>query len=89
MPGGAAEDDTVAEIIICVDKAQTEADERENSSYAYELVLYIVHGMLHATGMDDSTIEERKQMRRREKKIISQLKKEFSFDELFPEKKNK
>ncbi len=82
------ENDVEVEIIICVDFALNEGTEREDSSYEYELILYIVHGMLHAVGEDDLDLESRKIMRRREKEVMSELQKEFSFQDIFFLEKN-
>ncbi|TWU04610.1 rRNA maturation RNase YbeY [Stieleria varia] len=38
-----------------------------------ELILYIVHGVLHITGMDDQDPESRSEMRRSELSVLTQL----------------
>lgn len=38
-----------------------------------ELLLYVIHGMLHLLGEGDSTIEERERMRRREGECLSRF----------------
>ncbi len=77
--------ETVADIIICVDVAYKEGNERKESSYAEELVLYAVHGILHIVGEDDLTENKRKKMRIREAEVIAQLKENFNFEEIFPD----
>jgi len=77
------ETDIIAEIIVSYEKAFFEVQKRENTSFADELTLYIVHGLLHIHGFDDSTSEERKKMRRAERKVISVLKTEFDLSEIF------
>jgi probable rRNA maturation factor len=38
-----------------------------------ELLLYVVHGMLHLVGFDDQTPAAARQMRKEEQKILDQL----------------
>ncbi len=80
--GDLDEDDTAVDLVICVDVAILEGAEREDSSYAEELILYIVHGLLHASGEDDLEEEPRKQMRIRENEVMTELKKEFVFSDI-------
>ena len=80
-------DELAIELFICVDVAKQEGDERNDSSYAKELVLYIVHGLLHCAGYDDLTDEARPKMRKAEKDVLRYLEKEFKFTEIFQEKK--
>ena len=75
-------DDTAVDLVICVDVAIAEGAERDDSCYEDELILYIVHGLLHASGEDDLTPEPRKQMRIRENEVMSQLRKEFTFNDV-------
>jgi probable rRNA maturation factor len=62
-----------------------EGNSREDSSYANELVLYIVHGLLHMAGEDDLETEARKKMRQREAETMEKLAALFEFSEIFPE----
>lgn len=83
-PDDLVEDETAVEIFVCMDVALKEGKKRNGSSYAEELVLYTVHGLLHAAGEDDLTPEKRKRMRKRETEVMSELKREFDFNEIFP-----
>ena len=74
-------------LIVNPDAAAREGAERRDSSYSYELALYVVHGMLHAAGEDDLEEETRLSMRAAEKRVMDQLKTEFQLDRLFPESK--
>ena len=74
-------------LIVNPDAAAREGSEREESSYSYEVALYIVHGMLHAAGEDDLEELPRQSMRAAEKRVMGELAKEFSFETLFPESK--
>lgn len=72
-------------LIVNPDAAAREGAERENSSYSFELALYLVHGMLHAAGEDDLEEETARSMRAAEKRVMDQLLKEFDLASLFPE----
>ncbi len=74
------------ELIICVDAALREGAAREDSSYARELVLYLVHGLLHSAGEDDLSPGPRRRMRRREREVLEALEPEFDFGSIFPER---
>ena len=45
-----------------MDTALREGNERADSSYSDEMVLYLVHGCLHAAGENDLVEEDRKEM---------------------------
>tara|TARA_B100000609_G_C17096648_1_gene372287 strand:- start:53 stop:505 length:453 start_codon:yes stop_codon:yes gene_type:complete len=83
------EDEVAVELFICADTAKREGEARKDSSYAREMVLYIVHGLLHAAGEDDLSPEPRKRMRRRERQIMKKLKENYDFDKIFPEYVNR
>jgi probable rRNA maturation factor len=75
--------DIAIDLFICVDFAECEGAKRKNSSYARELALYIVHGLLHSAGEDDLDAISRKRMRRREREVMKVLEKEFEFETIF------
>ena len=75
--------DVAIELIICINKAKNEASERNETYFAKELTLYIVHGILHMTGFDDLTSEDRILMRKEEKVIMSKLEKKYNFNDIF------
>ena len=83
-----AEEEVAVELFICADTARREGLARKDSSYAAEMTLYIVHGLLHAAGEDDLSPVPRKRMRRREREVMRQLACEFNFNEIFPEYKD-
>lgn len=72
------------ELLIGVEVACREGARRQRSSYARELVLYIVHGLLHSSSYDDLTAPERTRMRRAERRIMKKLEDEFDFTVIFP-----
>lgn len=73
----------IAELIVSYEKAFFEAQKRRNTSFAEELTLYIIHGLLHIHGFDDITLEDRRRMRKAERRVMSILKMEFDLSEIF------
>ena len=67
------------EVIVSADTAQREA-ERWSWLVNDELLLYVVHGTLHLTGMDDHEPEDRLAMRQAESKYLAQYGLEHRFD---------
>ena len=78
-----SQNDIAAELIIHPGMAHLAASRRKNSSFAYEMTLYLVHGVLHILGENDLTPKERAKMRRTERKIMKELQNEFSFESIF------
>lgn len=60
------------ELVIGVEVAQASAAERGHAVEA-ELLLYVVHGLLHLCGYDDHTSRDRQAMRQRERHYLAQL----------------
>ncbi len=60
------------DLAISVDTAATAARERGHG-VGDELLLYVIHGMLHLCGYDDLTEKERRKMREREAHYLSKL----------------
>ncbi len=60
------------QIVASIDTARREAAEYGWRS-ADELLLYVVHGTLHLTGCDDSTITAATEMRAREREALAQF----------------
>ncbi len=84
-PGGpedANELPVLAEIYVCADVATSAAGEY-NTTQAYEMVLYAVHGMLHIRGYNDHTENERKEMRQHEQVVMAEIENRFDLTELF------
>ena len=57
------------EIIICPRVASANAKENKTST-ENELILYVVHGILHLAGFNDHTPHDILQMRRMEKELL-------------------
>ncbi|HTH43560.1 MAG TPA: rRNA maturation RNase YbeY [Oxalicibacterium sp.] len=73
--GGAeltADEPTQADIILCTDVLQREADEQHKSLQAHAAHL-IVHGVLHAQGYDHESDEEAEEMEQLETEILAAL----------------
>ncbi|HKS38910.1 MAG TPA: rRNA maturation RNase YbeY [Verrucomicrobiae bacterium] len=64
------------EMLICLNDAVTQA-KRFRTSWQSELVRYLVHGLLHLRGFDDSTSSARDRMKREENRLLRQLERLF------------
>lgn len=72
MQEGAESETVFGEIVISADRVVHEARRRKLDP-TVELILYVVHGMLHLVGYDDESSREAKKMRRRETEILRSL----------------
>ena len=72
FPYEAEGDRVVGELVVSCDTAARNALSLD-CTRAEELLLYIVHGTLHVTGMDDQEAESRRQMRSAERSVLAQL----------------
>jgi probable rRNA maturation factor len=70
--GVQSEDETVAEIYVCPEVA-FDFSRKFGTSPSSELVLYMVHGMLHLAGEDDLTEAQRESMRAAESRLMDAL----------------
>jgi len=64
------------ELIISVEHAVTQA-KRYHTTPARELILYVVHGMLHLHGYNDLTPRQRRRMSAAERRLVSRLRNQF------------
>jgi probable rRNA maturation factor len=69
------------ELIISVDHAVAQA-KRYRTTSAREIVLYVVHGILHLHGYDDRTQPQRRRMRAAERRLLGRLCKRFHLRDL-------
>ena len=60
------------EVIICLDEARRQAKQRGHS-VRHEMLLYVVHGLLHLLGEDDHDPQAYAQMHAREDEILTAL----------------
>ena len=67
----------IGEIYICLDVVKQQAKDFANS-FDKELLLYLVHGMLHLKGLKDKTEKERIQMRLAEQKTMQLIENNFN-----------
>ncbi len=63
---------TEAEIVLCVDEAARQAQHLGHSLRA-ELLLYVVHGLLHLAGHDDHEPRAAAAMHRAEDRLLTRL----------------
>ena len=64
------EPELAAELVVSAEMAKTTADE-EGKRPVDELMLYVVHGLLHLCGEDDGSPEQSARMRLREAEILA------------------
>ena len=69
------------EIFICIDDAVKQA-RQFRTSWQYELIRYLIHGMLHSVGYDDLTPAGRSVMKREENRLLRLLSRQFSLSHL-------
>jgi len=70
---GAPDEDGVAgEIVISVDRALAEA-RRRRQPVERELLLYVVHGVLHLLGYDDREPGQSRRMRMEQQRVLKRL----------------
>jgi len=70
-----------AEIFVCLDEALAQA-RRFRTTWEAELVRYILHGLLHLCGFDDSRASARRKMKREENRLLRKIAAEFDFSKL-------
>jgi probable rRNA maturation factor len=61
-----------AEIIICADEAVRQARQRRERPQR-EFLLYVVHGLLHLLGYDDTTLPKSKKMATRQDTLLAEF----------------
>ena len=72
-------EECVAEVYVCPDVA-VEYSAKFGTTPSRELVLYLVHGMLHLAGEDDLEEEARLSMRKAENRVMTALAERFSLE---------
>lgn len=58
------------DLIVCIDEARRQADSRAHT-HIHELLLYIVHGVLHCLGHDDQSEEAYARMHATEDELLT------------------
>ena len=69
---GDPDDNHAGDIAICPFIAAKAAG-RENTPFAVELTLYLVHAWLHLAGLDDREEDQQAEMRRAERQLMEHL----------------
>ena len=69
---GATEGPLEVDIAVCLDEARRNASDRGHD-VARELLLYIVHGLLHCCGHDDHDADEHRRMHAEEDRILTAI----------------
>jgi len=62
----------LGEVVVCVEEAVKLAKVYSNT-WQEELVLYLIHGILHIIGFDDIKAKDRLKMQAKQEKILSKL----------------
>jgi probable rRNA maturation factor len=66
------------DIFVCVDEAAVQA-RKFRTSWQSEVVRYVVHGILHLRGYDDTGADARRKMKAAEDKLVRGLSTRFNF----------
>ena len=74
-----ATDNFQAEIVVSAETAMQIAEEVD-TSLEMELILYVIHGSLHLTGLDDHSDEDRIEMRKNERAMMNSLGLDYKFE---------
>jgi len=69
------------EIFICVDEAVLQA-RQFSTSWQSEVIRYLVHGVLHLLGFDDSSAGARRKMKREENRRLREITRRFPLSKL-------
>jgi probable rRNA maturation factor len=69
------------EIFVCVDEAVLQA-RKFGTSWQSETVRYIIHGILHLLGFDDSSAADRRKMKREENRRLRAIARRFPLSKL-------
>ncbi|MCX8109347.1 MAG: rRNA maturation RNase YbeY [Verrucomicrobiae bacterium] len=64
------------DIVVCLDEAKRQA-RRFRTKWQFEVVRYLLHGLLHLRGYVDSDPQERRRMRTAENKLLKKLSDRF------------
>ena len=79
--GGAADKSVTGEIFVCMDEAMLQA-RRFKATWQEELLRYVIHGVLHLQGHDDTSDGPRKIMKREEARRLREAGRDFHLRKL-------
>jgi len=60
------------DLYVCVDEARRQAEARSHA-LEHEILLYVVHGVLHCLGYDDHDEDEAERMHHREDEVLAAI----------------
>jgi probable rRNA maturation factor len=69
------------DVLICVDVAVAQA-RRYRTTWQKEVVRYLIHGLLHLQGYDDSASRPRRQMKQAEDRLVRRVSRRFVLSDL-------
>jgi rRNA maturation RNase YbeY len=69
------------EIVICLEEALIQS-RKYHTSWQSELTRYLIHGLLHLQGFDDSQPAVRRKMKRKENRLLRELAQRFALSKL-------
>jgi probable rRNA maturation factor len=69
------------ELFICVAEAISQS-KKLKTDWRSEVVRYIIHGVLHLIGFNDSRAKAKQKMKREENRLLRELSKEFSLAQI-------
>lgn len=82
FPLSSADEPIEGQVVVSADTATAQAEEYGWPADS-ELLLYVVHGVLHLIGYRDKTTEDEAQMRAAERRVLSQLGVDLPADESY------
>jgi probable rRNA maturation factor len=62
----------LGDVIVSVEEA-VKLSKKYGNKWEKELVLYIIHGILHLTGFDDQTKKQRERMEKKQQEILEKI----------------
>jgi len=71
----------LGEIYVCVDEAVLQA-RKFGTTWQSEVVRYLIHGVLHLLGFDDSSAGARRKMKREENRRLREMTRRFPLSKL-------
>ena len=66
----------IGDIFVCVDEAISQA-RQFRTTWQSELIRYIIHGLLHLRGFDDTAPAKRRTMKREENRLLKESSRQF------------
>jgi probable rRNA maturation factor len=69
------------EVIVCMDEARRQA-QRYGTTWHKEITRYIIHGLLHLHGYDDSNPAARLRMKDAENRLVKELARQFDLSRM-------